>query len=69
MPDVASGIKCSLLLVHHCPLDTQENALSGSYLVRAHNHQVLIYREHAILREDIQQCSLGKEGLCEISEV
>ena len=69
VPDVATRLDGALPLVHRRLFDAQQNPFRGSNLIGAHHHQVLIDREHAELRQHIQQRHLCQEGAGEISQI
>ena len=70
MPDVAAGAQGpehGLVVLGN--QDAVEDALGGHDLVGAHDEQVLVDVEHAVLREDVEEGMLGEERRGEGHEI
>ena len=69
VPDVSSGGDSACLLVHAGGLDALEDRFGRGDLVGAHHEEFIAGVEHAVAREDGEDCALGQECGCEVGEV
>ena len=70
MPHVSTRLgRAESLRIVFADENAVENAFGGRDLVRAHHQQVMLGGEHAISRQDIEQCMPGEEGSGETRQV
>ena len=70
MPHVSTRLgRAEFLRIVFADENAVEDAFGGRDLVRAHHQQVMLGGEHAISRQDIEQCMPGEEGSGETRQV
>ena len=69
VPDVSAGGDGAGLVVHAGGLDALEDRFGRGDLVGAHHEEFTAGIEHAVAREDGEDCALGQECGCEVGEV
>ena len=69
MPYITTAFGLAVVLVVVGDIDATDNTLRCCNLVWTHNEEHPFTRKYTILREDIYQCVLGKEGVGEVNQV
>ena len=70
VPDVTSrGERAQKASVRLADEDAREDGLGRRDLVRPHDHEVAVHREHAVPGEDVEQRPLGEERPSEVLQV
>ena len=69
MPYITATFGLAILLIVVSDIYASDNTLRCCNLIWTHNEEHPFTRKYTILREDIYQCMLGKEGSGEVNQV
>ena len=69
VPNIAAARDGAVFFVVGRDLNAVENALGGSDLIRAHDHEHIFAGEDAVFCEDAEEGVLGEKGLGKVNEV